>query len=283
MQLDTTREQPPNQGLLLPPIPTSCFRFPIKIKLSNGEIFSEVFFDITTYFTDKNFATKHHMVLVNKNIQRVLKLLMDDQLHLVMLWKKFNLWRLLYKIKHLRLSSTSSNCKKNPIVFGLLGFELHNLDIDWRSQIVASRIRHQGTRNLRTSFIGAKAFMKAAKDKPIYAIYTTSMSSSTQETYQGIPHSYQDYEDVFEKKNLQTYYQSTSLMIAPLSAKKESNHLLDLSITYHSLSWLPLENKSMKTLEKASSCTPNHLLEHPSYLWRKWWIITYVHELLRLQ
>ena len=49
-------------------------------------------------------------------------------------------------------------------------------------------------------FIGARAFMKAAKQGASFAIYATP-TSATVATSTTIPKMYQDFQDVFEKKN----------------------------------------------------------------------------------
>ena len=203
MQLDTIKKQPSKQGLLLPSTPTFCFTFSIKIKSLDGEILSEALLDTdaTACFMDKDFATKHHIVLVKKKHPAPVEVIDGQSLASRNVMEETQPLEVTLRDQTSKIVFNIIQCQTNPIVLGLPWFELHNPDIDWRSRSVISRKRRHGTRNPQPSFIGAKAFMKAAKNEPIYAIYATPMSNSIQKATLGIPRQYQDCEDVFEKKN----------------------------------------------------------------------------------
>ncbi len=68
MQLDTTKNQSSKKDLLLPPNPTLCFTFPIKIKTLNRKISTKTLLDMGAFvcFLDKEFTIRHHLVLMKK-------------------------------------------------------------------------------------------------------------------------------------------------------------------------------------------------------------------------
>ena len=98
----------------------------------------------------------------------------------------------------------------NPVILGLSWLEKYNPRIDWnlRKLDFSKSFFHSPT-NLVNShkcsigkpvFIGAKAFIHEAKEGSVFAIYAAPISEKVK-TSSGIPSQYQDYQDVFEKKN----------------------------------------------------------------------------------
>jgi hypothetical protein len=93
----------------------------------------------------------------------------------------------------------------HPIVFGISWLEKYNPDIDWFSRTISfSRKPQQPGECQKTSgkkplLVGAKAFMKVAKENTPFIIYATPIQEETSSTT--IPERYKQFQDVFEKKN----------------------------------------------------------------------------------
>jgi hypothetical protein len=71
-------------------------------------------------------------------------------------------------------------CPANPVVFGLLWFELHNLDIDWNLWRISLKSKNKINKYIQPLILRARAFLRAAKKNVAFAIYTTPMGTSTE-------------------------------------------------------------------------------------------------------
>ena len=90
----------------------------------------------------------------------------------------------------------------SPIILGLPWFELHNPNIDWRTRRISSRSRQPKKKTtLRPLFVGAKAFMRTTKQSTPFVIYTALVGEPTNQPTSLLPTQYEDFKDVFEKKN----------------------------------------------------------------------------------
>ena len=90
----------------------------------------------------------------------------------------------------------------SPIILGLPWFELHNPDIDWRTRRISSRARQPKKKTtLRPLFVGAKAFIRATKQSTSFVIYTAPAGEPTNQPTSLLPTQYENFKDVFEKKN----------------------------------------------------------------------------------
>lgn len=98
----------------------------------------------------------------------------------------------------------------NPVILGLSWLEKYNPRIDWISRKLdfprsisnssINQVKNHESSIVKPALIGAKAFIHAAKEGSTFAIYAAPISESVK-TSSGIPSQYQDYQDVFEKKN----------------------------------------------------------------------------------
>ena len=90
----------------------------------------------------------------------------------------------------------------SPIILGLPWFKLHNPDIDWRTHRISSRSRQPKKKTtMRPLFVGAKAFIRATKQSTPFVIYAAPAGKPTNQPMSLLPTQYEDFKDVFEKKN----------------------------------------------------------------------------------
>jgi hypothetical protein len=109
--------------------------------------------------------------------------------------------------------------------------------------------------------VGAKAFMRAAKSGTTFIIYATPIIESVK-GLEALPTHYKEYQDVFEKKNVNLFLQH----LAQLIFKKILNHCLDQSIIYLKMSLLPSNNTLMKILPRTSFDILSFKQAHLSFL-----------------
>ena len=105
---------------------------------------------------------------------------------------------------------------------GLSWLDSYNSDIDWKKRKIEfklEKIESPNMQKLESSshlkpkvyqsivtpkklilMIGARAFVKAAKQGATYMIYANSIIESN-EKFSGLPKQYKEYQDVVEKKN----------------------------------------------------------------------------------
>jgi hypothetical protein len=65
------------------------------------------------------------------------------------------------------------------MVLGLLWFELYNHNVDWSLPRIFSKSKNKKTKYIQPLILGARAFVRAAKKNVAFAIYATSMATST--------------------------------------------------------------------------------------------------------
>jgi hypothetical protein len=131
MKLDATKCK--EKGLFVSSDPMPHFTFHVHIKTLNCEFSNKALLDTgtSTCFMDKDFALKHSLELIGKahhapvevidswplasgNVMeetQPLEVMLGNQISYVV----FNIIR----------------CPTNPVVLGLLWFELHNPNVDW--------------------------------------------------------------------------------------------------------------------------------------------------------
>ncbi len=114
------------------------------------------------------------------------------------------------------------NSPSNRLVLGLSWLERINPDIDWKKRkltyrTIVSHVSSKHPRNVANPcpyqvhgsavkvplMVGARAFMRAAKNGNMFAIYAIPTSQPVQEPTK-LPAEYEEYRDVFEKKNVDT-------------------------------------------------------------------------------
>jgi len=94
----------------------------------------------------------------------------------------------------------------NPLIVGLSWLEKYNPVVDWKSQSLSFSLETSVIRsspkpsNITPILIGAKAFIKATRKSDPYIIYATPMSEKN-DTSSSIPIQYNEFGDVFKKKN----------------------------------------------------------------------------------
>jgi len=125
----------------------------------------------------------------------------------------------------------------------------------------------QGSKVKVPLIVGARAFMRAAKNGNVFAIYATP----TREPVQGLtklPTQYDGYRDVFEKKT-PIRFPNIDLMIVVSNFKKVRNPHLVQSIAFPRTNLRHCESILMKISQRTSFDTPSHLPELLSYLLRR--------------
>ena len=90
----------------------------------------------------------------------------------------------------------------HSVILGISWLEKYNPDIDWSSQKLSFSSKPRQPKeliNARLVLIGARAFMKIAKNNTPFIIYATPTREEITSTT--IPKQYKVFQDVFEKKN----------------------------------------------------------------------------------
>ena len=202
MRLDTIRPQP-SKGLFLPSDPSPCFTLPVRIKFSKHQLSVKALLDTgaSACFMDKEFASRHNLILLKKVHPTHVEAIDGRPLASGNITEETEPLEVALENQVSRVVFNIICCPTNPVVLGLPWFELHNPEIDWRSRKVSSRPSTQNQKQLKPLFLGARAFMRAAQKNTTFAIYATPISTSEENSVQDVPLQYQDFKDVFEKKN----------------------------------------------------------------------------------
>ncbi len=115
--------------------------------------------------------------------------------------------------------------------------------------------------------VGARAFMRAAKNGNMFAIYAIPTSQPIQKPTK-LPAKYEEYRDVFEKKNTNTLPQHRPYDCG-IELQEDAQLPLVQSIVSPITNLLHYEITLMKISRRTSFNIPSHLLELLSCLSRK--------------
>jgi hypothetical protein len=203
MRLDNIQLRSPKKGLTLPSNPLPCFTFPIDIQLFDHKISTIALLDTgaSACFIDKKFTLQHNLTLIKKTRPIPVEVIDGRPLASGDIVEETQPLKVTLGDQVSNVIFNIIQNPTNPVILGLPWFELHNPDIDWHSRRISSRPRKRTTNQPRHLFLGAKAFIQTAKQNVAYAVYAVPMSIPKEEMIEDIPPQYQDFKDVFEKKN----------------------------------------------------------------------------------
>lgn len=201
MRLDLSTP-PKHQGPYLSSQPSRSFTIPISVGRENIKTISLLDSGASACFMDMAFAKLHKITLQQKP-NRVQAEVIDGR-PIVVAYETIPL-DVAMEGHSSRIMFNIINSPSHPVVFGISWLETYNPDIDWFSRTISfSRKPQQPEECQRTTsskplLVGAKAFMKMAKENTPLIIYATPIQEETPPTT--IPERYKQFQDVFEKKN----------------------------------------------------------------------------------
>lgn len=209
-------------GPILSSEASPCFIIPLTLKFESRSIQVSALLDsgASACFIDKDFAERHKLPLVTKKIPVPVEVI--DGRPLIS-------GDVVQETKPLSISleghqsSVIFNVIKSPsssVILGLSWLDRYNPDIDWNTrkltfqsnsstsphsidipdQAVLGRHRTRVSKTPVPLMVGARTFMKAAKQGTMFAIYAIPVAESIHRT-NSLPIQYEEYQDVFEKKN----------------------------------------------------------------------------------
>ena len=88
---------------------------------------------------------------------------------------------------------------KHPIVLGLPWFELHNLDIDWRTREIQYRQPQEVAHKVSTISLHQLREEGGKESMFVFAISIRPSSTTKEESIVQLPEKYHHYVDVFDK------------------------------------------------------------------------------------
>jgi hypothetical protein len=202
-----------NQGHFLSAQPSHCFTILLCLGSQRLKTLTLLDFGASACFLDEEF-TRLHKIPIVKRLNPVHIEVIDKRL--------LSFGNITYKTIHLEVNfgNHSSSIVFNiirtpsvPVILGLSWLERYNLQINWKSRnieflVTPSLTEHTSKPSsikkplfIKPLFIGARAFMKAAKTGTPFAIYATPTSEETT-TSTNISTEYKEFQAVFEKKNV---------------------------------------------------------------------------------
>ena len=142
MKLDATKSK--EKGLFVSSDPTPCFIFHVHIKMLDREFYSTAFLDTGTSacFMDKDFAMKHSLELIRKAHSSLVELIDGQLLVLENMMEETQPLEIMLGYLVFHVVFNIIQCPANPMVLGLLWFELYNSDIDWNLWRTSSKLKN---------------------------------------------------------------------------------------------------------------------------------------------
>ena len=191
-----------HQGPYISSEPARSFTIPISVGRENIKTISLLDSGASACFMDMAFAKLHKITLQQKP-NRVQAEVIDGR-PIVVAYETEPV-DVAIEGHNSRIMFNIINSPSHPIVFGISWLETYNPDIDWFSRTISFSRKPQQleecqkTTSKKPLLVGAKAFMKMAKENAPFIIYATPIQEETPPTT--IPERYKQFQDVFEKKN----------------------------------------------------------------------------------
>ncbi|MGL5494987.1 MAG: retropepsin-like aspartic protease, partial [Collinsella sp.] len=202
MRLEPTSKTT-NSGPILSSDPAACFI--ISVQLGDNKLGAKALIDsgASACFMDRAFAQQNKILLVQKPKAVQVEAIDGRPLSSGDVTEETTslLTTTGDHVSHITYNVIDS--PSNPVILGLSWLEHFNPQIDWSSRSInfPAKVKAPERINLKKPLlVGARAFMKAAKEGSIFAIYATPISEPSHGTSR-LPHQYAAYQDVFEKKN----------------------------------------------------------------------------------
>jgi hypothetical protein len=213
-----------SSGPILSSEPSRCFNIPLKIDFHPHSIKVKALLDsgASACFIDKNLVKRHNLPIVLKKSPVAVEVIDGRPLISGDVTHETKPLDIILEGHRSTIVFNIISSPSNPLVLGLSWLEMINPDIDWKKRKLTYRtiVSHISSRHLRNVpnpcpyqvqgsavevplMVGARAFMKAAKNGNMFAIYAIPTSQPVQEPTK-LPAKYEEYRDVFEKKNANT-------------------------------------------------------------------------------
>ncbi len=210
-----------SSGPILSSEPSCCFNIPLKINFHSHNIKVKALLDsgASACFIDKNLVKRHNLPIVLKKSPVAVEVIDGRPLISGDVTHETKPFDIILEGHRSTIVFNIINSPSNPLVLGLSWLEMINTDIDWKKRkltyrTIVSHISSRHPRNVPNPcpyqvqgstievllMVSARAFMRAAKNGNMFAIYAISTSQPVQEPTK-LPAEYEEYRDVFEKKN----------------------------------------------------------------------------------
>ncbi len=204
--------------------PSRCFNIPLKIYFHPHSIKVKALLDseASTCFIDKNLVKRHNLLIVLKKYPVTVEVINGRPLISGDVTHETKPLDIILEGHRSTIVFNIISSPFNPLVLGLSWLERINLDIDWKKRKLTYRtiVSHvsskhpinvanpcpyqvQGSTVKVPLMVGARAFMRAGKNGNMFEIYAIPTSQPVQEPTK-LPAEYEEYRDVFEKKNADT-------------------------------------------------------------------------------
>jgi hypothetical protein len=211
-------------GPILSSEPSHCFNIPLKIDFHPHSIKVKALLDsgASACFIDKNLVKRHNLPIVPKKYLVTVEVIDGRPLISGDVTHETKPLDIILEGHRSTIVFNIISSPSNLLVLGLSWLEKINPDIDWEKRkltyrTIASHVSSRHPRNVPNPYpyqvqgsavkvslmVGARAFMRAAKNGNMFAIYAIPTSQPVQEPTK-LPAEYEEYRDVFEKKNADT-------------------------------------------------------------------------------
>jgi len=204
--------------------PSRYFNIPLKIDFHPHIIKVKALLDFgaSACFIDKNLVKRHNLPIVPKKYHVIVEVIYDRPLISGNVTHETKPLDIILEGHRITIVFNIITSPSNPLVLGFSWLQIINSYIDWKKQkltyrTIVSHISSRHPRNVPNMcpyqvqgstfkvplMVGARAFMRAAKNGNMFAIYAIPTSQPVQEPTK-LPSKYEEYRDVFEKKNADT-------------------------------------------------------------------------------
>ena len=211
-------------GPILPFEPSRCFNIPLIIDFHPNSIKVKALLDsgASACFIDRDLVKRHNLPIVPKKYPVSVEVIDGRPLISGDVTHETKPLDIILEGYRSTVVFNIISSPSNPLVLGLSWLEMVNPDIDWKKQKLtysavvshkllehprnnpkSCRYQAQGSEIKVPLMVGARAFMRAAKNGKTFAIYATPLPSPTQGPAK-LPAQYEEFQDVFEKKNADT-------------------------------------------------------------------------------
>ena len=204
-------------GPILSSEPSTCFTIPLRVKFNDHSIKIIALLDSRALacFIDKDFAERHKLPLVTKKWPVSVEVIDGRPLVFGDVTQETKALDIYIDQHRSTVVLNVIKSPSNPVILGLSWLDRYNPDIDWKKRRIEFKLEKiespdmqklESLSHLKPKvyqsilMIGARAFVKAAKQGATYMTYANSIIESNEKS-NGLPDRYKEYQDVFEKKN----------------------------------------------------------------------------------
>jgi hypothetical protein len=186
--------------------PARCFTIPLSLGPQKLNTIALLDSGASACFLDENFASRHKIRLVQKSKPIHVEVIDGRPLLSGSVTHETEPIEVAFKDHSSRIIFNIIKTPSSPVILGLSWLEQHNPSIDWklrRMTFPKEQSKSQPSRRPKVGkplFIGARAFVRSAKEGAPFVIYAAPTSAEKSSTA-SIPELYKDFEDVFHKKN----------------------------------------------------------------------------------